>query len=123
MIRSTVCVMVVVGQVVLPGSKMEPRRAYAEAHTVVVAEAVNVMILGVGAAWFGNVQELKPSAVLKGEAVPKGMMSISGSGDEMPPRSGKEYIFFINDYKGHPRILKVIPKTDENLAAVRPMGD
>jgi hypothetical protein len=122
MIGATVSVLMVVGQVVLPGSKMEPRRAYAEAHTVMVAEAKVGLILGVGASWFGDV-ELKPSTVLKGEAVPKGMMSISGSGNEMPPKSGKEYIFFINDYEGHPRILKVIPKTDENLAAIRAMCD
>ncbi len=32
---------------------------------------------------------------------------------------GKDYVFFIGDYQGHPNILKVLPDGRENIEAVR----
>lgn len=115
------------GQVVLPGSRLEPRDAYAEAHTVVVAEVAKTgLLFGSGPHWVASGLVLEPKVALKGDARPAAPMSglsMQGGGAESLPGMGQEYVFFVGEHRGHPQILKVLARTDENLAALRAPGD
>jgi fermentation-respiration switch protein FrsA (DUF1100 family) len=111
----------VLGQVVLPGSELSLEQAQEKADIIVVAipDDNDYAILGSASSIFSmNLQE---SAVLKGHVDEKGLKKTSGhaTGQEIVPKPGEEYIFFLNKYADHPNVLKVLPRTDENIGAVK----
>lgn len=112
--------MSVLGQVVLTGSNIGLEEAQAKARVIAVARAQTGLVFGSGPFAFGNV-DLRGLHILKGAVdgeVLKGA-GVSASGPETFPKHGVEYIFFINDYANHPNVLKILPRTEENIAAVR----
>lgn len=123
MILTMALSLTLLGQVVLPGSTMSLQEAQAKARIIVVAE-LNPFggALGSGGKlWYAL--ELKHSAVLKGEVAKETPMRAGGSasGSEVIPEMDQEYIFFIDYRLDHPTvldILKVLPKTQENVASV-----
>ncbi len=121
MILTSVLGLALLGQVVLPGSKKGLEEAQTKARIIVVARPAMIgLILGVGATSFGNV-DLRHSSRLKGEVKEEELerVSVSASGHETFPKQDEEYIVFINDYANHLNVLKMLPKTEENLATVR----
>lgn len=107
------------GQEALPGSALSLRRAKQEARFIVVAEVGKTGdVLGSCLTW----TELKPSTVLKGkvdeEELNKLPLSIQVQGKERFPKSGEEFVFFIGDPWGIASITKMLPKTEEDLAAI-----
>ena len=64
--------------------------------------------------------ELKPMVALKGtHRQGTGRRLGPGEWAEKLPRKAETYIFFIQDDRGHARIIKMMPETEENLAAIR----
>jgi hypothetical protein len=120
MILTTILAVIAIGQTKLPGSEMGLEEAKAKARVIVVAKPVCSFIAGLGACSFGSV-DLRDSSVLKGKPkqVELERVSLSASGPEVFPKQGEEYLFFINDYANHLQIIKILPKTEENVAAVR----
>lgn len=121
MFLTTMLAAITLGQVSLSGSRMGIEEAQAKSREIVVATSgIDGFIAGSGPHSFGGLK-LVVASTLKGEAV-KGesrRVSVAASGPETLPVWGDEYIFFIGDYKGSPRIVKVLPKTAENLSAVK----
>jgi hypothetical protein len=121
MILATVLSLAVSGQVVLTGDKMSVDEARAKARIIAVARPVKVhFTLGFGAIVYSCL-DLKHSSILKGE-VKEAVLeraSLAASGPETLPKVGDEYTFFINDYAGHLNILKILPRTEVNIAAVK----
>lgn len=102
----------------LPGSKLSVSQAREEARIIVVAEVTNSPdVIGSGPAMLIAGLNLKPSAVLKGEVREGDLhhLSASAASPERCPRMGDQAIFFINDFRGHPRIIKMLRKTPENV--------
>jgi len=121
MIPTAILSLILMGQVVLPGSNVGLEEAQEKAIHIVIAETSGIgIIFGVGAASFGSV-DLKPSTDLKGKAKDRDWkkVSIVASGDEIIPNVGEVYIFFVDEYAGQLNIRKMLPKTEENLEAVR----
>ncbi len=122
MIKVTVLSLTILGQVVLPGSKSSLEEAQEKAQIIVVGEFLkHGDILGSGPHSLVAGIELKPSVTLKGK--PKDgelkKMTTAASGYEVIPEQGKEYIYFIEEYKGHLTISKMLPKTEANIEAVK----
>lgn len=122
MLATTILSLTLMGQVILPGSNLGVPEATEEAHLVVVAEIIGIQDgLGVGALSLLSGVELKPSAILKGKVMDGDLndLTVGASGNERCPEKGDVSIFFILRDKGHGRILKMLPKTEENLAAIK----
>ena len=124
MILATILGLSALGQTTLPGDGMGLDEARAKARLIVVARpAYGRLIIGSGPHFFGTL-DLTHSAVLKGD--PRGndlkRVSFSASGQEAIPRQDEEYLFFINDFKDHPRIIKVLPKTPEKMKPGKAAG-
>lgn len=119
MIFAAVISLACLGQVLLPGSNLRLEEAQAKARLIVVAKPVGGGVLGSGQLSFGAM-DLKPSAILKGEAKQEVLMGagFQTSGRGSLPKD-EPYIYFLDDFQGHPNILKMLPPSDENLAAVR----
>src|SRR5206468_1999610 len=116
--------LIVLGQVLLPGSALSLEQAKQEAHSIVVAEVINTGdLLGAPEASMLTWTGLKPSVFVKGPASEKELnrlpLSVIAQGKERLPRVGDEFIFFIGNDQGRAPITKVLPNTAENLAAIR----
>jgi hypothetical protein len=121
MLYSTFLSVAIVGQLALPGSDLSPESAREKARWIVLAEPVRFDIMfGLGSVAFSSV-DLKQSVVLKGNVTEEAMKraSIQISGREVFPEYGKEYLVFLDESVGHPKILKMLPKSRENIEAVR----
>jgi hypothetical protein len=122
MILSTVLSLTMLGQVILPGSKSSLEEAQEKAQIIVVAEHLKYdLLLGLGAVTVMVGIELKPLIPLKGkpkEGELKKMTSMA-SNNEVIPKQGEEYIYFIEEYKGRLTILKILPKTETNIEVVK----
>lgn len=113
----------VLGQDALPGSNLSLQQAKAEARVIVAADVVKVEdVIRIGAASLVSGVDLKPSTVLKGKV--KGEMLkevlVSAGANERYPEKGEEFIFFIAEpEKGALHVLKMLPKTKENLKEIQ----
>ena len=103
----------------LPGSKLSLQDAQGKAGIIVVAKVAAIGDVARGVS--SIMVELKPTVVLKGSATARELVKVSvqASGREKLPRKAETYIFFIQDDLGHARIIKIMPETEENLAAIR----
>jgi hypothetical protein len=103
----------------LPGSKLSLQDAQDEAGIIVVAKVAAIGDVVEGAS--SVMVELKPMVALKGSPTARELVAVSvqASGREKLPRKAETYIFFIQDDRGHTRIIKMMPETKENLAAIR----
>ncbi len=122
MISTTVLSLAVLGQAVLPGSNLSLADAQAKADIIVVAEHTkHGDIVGAGAVTFMGGIELKSLNTLKGTVKDGGLtrLATGASGYEVLPEIGKEYIFFVEKYQGYLTISKILPRTDENIEAVK----
>lgn len=121
MILTTVLSCALLGQVVLPGSALSLEQSQAKAGIILVGEVTEFGdIIGAGVISFTSVK-VKHSAVLKGEVNAKGLqwVAVSASGHEVMPGKGEEYLIFIERYREHFTIVKMIPKTSGNIEAVK----
>jgi hypothetical protein len=121
MILATLLSLAVSGQVVLPGDKLSVEEARAKARIIVVAKPVQThIVVGAGAVMFSSV-DLKHSSILKGavEGAVLEQASVMAAGPETLPKEGDEYVVFMNDYAGHLNILKMLPRTEANIAAAK----
>jgi hypothetical protein len=124
MITAMVLSLTLLGQFELPGSGLSLEQAKEEAHFILVAE------VGKTSGRLGSEEmsvlmwtELKLSAVLKGEVTEEDLnkhpLAIRSVGKEKLPRSGDELIFFVGDIEHEFSIPKILPKTVENLEAIK----
>lgn len=113
----------------LPGSTLKIEEAIPRAEIIVVGVLVNggsPEPLAPGQAYYTNVQ-IKVVKALKGAVVGEivtsfNVQTLPKEKAEMPPESGKEYIFFIKkDNAAQFHILKVIASTPDNIKKVRPI--
>ncbi len=106
---------IVIGQVELPGSRLSLAEASSHAQVILVAKIVErEFILGSGASSFGSVS-LEHSLILKGRPASLASFGVTASSRETFPKQGVDYIYFINEQM---QLIKVLPKTDENIAQV-----
>lgn len=119
MMLTGVVSLVVLGQVVLPGSQLGHAVAQEKSHLIVVAEPGRYdFILGSGPHLTMVGLELKPSRILKGKvrAGELKRLSVTATGPEtLPMKGGNTYIYYVYEFKGHPHILKVMAATEENI--------
>ncbi len=122
MLVTTVLSLAMLGQADLPGSKTDLDQAVKKARVVVVAELETFnLIFGSGACAFLGGGRLKTSDFLMGDLKDgeKNGLSITALGPERLPKMREDCIYFIDDFAGHLNTVKVLPKTEENLQAVR----
>jgi hypothetical protein len=121
MILATILSLTVLGQVVLPGNDLDVEKAQEKAHVIAVGKISQMgSIFGVGAASFGSF-ELEQSEVLKGMIEEKVMKQLGyvATGHEVSPKQGEEYVVFIERYKDHVTVIKMLPGTKENVTATK----
>ena len=121
MLPTLVLCLTLLGQNPLPGSNMSLQQAKEDATTIVAAKLVDAgafITEGASATLVLHV-ELDPTAVLKGKAGKSDLKSVGASlqANEKWPPKGEEYLFFIIEYKmkGNFQIIKMLPRTKENL--------
>jgi hypothetical protein len=121
MISTAVLSLSVMGQVVLPGSKLSLEDAQRKASVIVVAEVAQGGDALGSAGWFAAGIRLNVKSVLKGDPDLKELNDVSaqGSGEEAIPKKGDRYIYFTYDYRGHPAIMKVASETRDNLETLK----
>jgi hypothetical protein len=120
MILATVLSLSILGQDVLPGSKLSLEQAQEKAQIIVVAELSKAeIILGLGAVSYMGGIELTPSTNLKGKPKEGNKLTVAASGYEVLPEKGQEHIYFIEEYEGYFTVVKMLSKTELNILAVR----
>jgi hypothetical protein len=117
---ATVLSLSILGQDVLPGSKLSLEQAQEKAQIIVVAELIRFDVTAFsGAVWFRGGMELTPSTNLKGKPKEGKKLIVSASGPGVLPEKGQEHIYFIEEYEGHFTVVKMLSRTESNIAAVR----
>ncbi len=121
MILTTVLGLAVWGQVVLPGSDLTLTHATRAAETILVAKIATLKtpVLAGPTSW--SECSLTSVTLLKREpnSFWSDSVSIHASGPEALPRVGDERIFFLGKRGSFSTVLKVLPDTPLNRAAIR----
>jgi hypothetical protein len=121
MILTTMLSLAICGQVILPGNDLNLEQAQEKAHIIAVGKISKMgFIVGAGAAAFGSF-ELEHSEILKGEVKEKVLekLGFTAKGHEVCPEKDSEYLVFIERYKGHVTVVKMLPRTKENIEAAK----
>lgn len=112
-----------VNPVQLPGSKLSPDEAAKQADMIVIADFLSLGF-GMGTRHTESypAEKLHLSTFLKGEACGREaidvVLKVRMKG-EAEPNLKEDYLCFIIMKDRHFRIIKVLPKTQDNLRAVR----
>jgi hypothetical protein len=121
MILTTMLSLAICGQVILPGNDLNLEQAQEKAHIIAVGKISKMgFMVGAGAASFGSL-ELEHSEILKGEIKEKVLEKLGymAKGHEVSPEQDAEYLVFIGRYKEHVTVVKMLPKTKENIEAAK----
>jgi hypothetical protein len=121
MFLTTVLSLAICGQVILPGNDLNLEQAQEKAHIIAVGKITKMgLIFGLGAVSFGNF-ELEHTEILKGKIKEKVLKQLgySAHGHEVCPEWEEEYLVFVEQYKDHVTVVKMLPKTKENIEAAR----
>jgi hypothetical protein len=117
MILTTMLSLAFCGQIILPGNDLNIEQAQEKAHVIAVGKISKMGgIAGAGAAAFGSF-ELEHSEILKGEVKEKVLekLGFTAKGYEVCPQQDAEYLVFIGRYKEYLTVVKMLPKTKENI--------
>jgi hypothetical protein len=110
------------GQDKLPGSDRSLDQAMEKARIIVVAELESyTLVHGAGASAVMAGAKFKSAEVLKGRLEDGEMtnLAIMAIGSERLPRKGEECIYFLDDFANRLKAVKMLPKTKQNLEAVK----
>jgi hypothetical protein len=121
MIFATILSLTTLGQVVLPGNNLSLEQAKEKAHIIVVGKITRMgAVAGVGAAALGSF-DLEHSEVLKGEVRGRALRALGfiAIRFEVSPVQDEEYLVFVEQYKDHAEVVKMLPKTKENVEAAK----
>jgi hypothetical protein len=115
---------VLLGQSELPGSQLSIEEAIAKSRIIVVAELETYhfsQLLGGADIMAGG--RFKITGSIKGAAKNEDMKDLSVCSylkwNEKLPKPKEEGIYFLDDFAKHLNAVKVLPKTEKNLEAVR----
>lgn len=121
MILTTILSLTILGQVVLPGDNLSLEQAKEKAHIIAVGKITEMGdLIGVGAISFGSF-EFEHTEVLKGKIGEKVLkrLGFSARGHEVNPTQDEEYLVFIEQFQDHVTVVKMLPKTNENIEATK----
>jgi hypothetical protein len=110
------------GQAVLPGSALSLEQAQEKSHIIVVAKSTRYeMVSGAGACAVMVGLELRPSIILKGTVKVEDLKGISAMAisAEVLPKVAEEHIFLLDEFAGHLNVVKMLPKTEANIEALK----